>query len=129
MTKISAIILSFTILFQSFSLEIEDFNKFPTLIDHISCHLKSGDSFAEFIVMHYGSELNNHEKEHKEHKELPFKHQHLESHFQMALIVCVNNYSVNFNEVKLETNNFNYKEPTTNSFINNFFEPPQKLHS
>ena len=129
MTKISAIILSFTILFQSFSLEIEDFNKFPTLIDHISCHLKSGDSLAEFIVMHYGSELNNHEKEHKEHKELPFKHQHLESHFQMALIVCVNNYSVNFNEVKLETNNFNYKEPTTNLFINNFFEPPQKLHS
>jgi hypothetical protein len=129
MSKISAIIVSFTILFQSFSFDLDDINKIPALVDHISCHLKSGDSFAEFIAMHYGSEMNNHENNHKEHKELPFRHQSLESHFQMVLILCFHNYSVNFNEIKLETNNFNYKEPTTNLFINNFFEPPQKLHS
>ena len=43
----------------------------------MECHLKSGDSFKEFIAMHYGIESNIHEQEHKEHKELPFKHQHL----------------------------------------------------
>ena len=129
MTRILAIILSFTILFQSFILEIEDFNKFPTLIEHISSHLKNGDSLAEFIEMHYGSESNSHDKEHNEHKELPFKHQHLESHFQMVFILCVHNYPLSFNDIKIETNNFNYKEPITNLFINNFFQPPQKLHS
>lgn len=129
MSKILAIIVSITILFQSFGLEIEDLNKFPELVDHISCHLNSGDSFAEFIAMHYGSEVNNHELEHNEHKELPFKHQHVESHLQMAFIIYVYNDSINFNEIKLDTNNFTYKEPTTNLFINNFFQPPQKLHS
>ncbi|GGK49763.1 MULTISPECIES: hypothetical protein [Flavobacteriaceae] len=129
MTKISAIILSLTILFQSFNFDLEDLNNIPALADHISCHLDSGDSFVDFFEMHYGSESNNHEQEHKEHKELPFKHQHLESHFQMVYILCVQNYPFNFNEVKLETNNFTYKEPTTNLFINNLFQPPQKLHS
>jgi len=129
MTRISAIILSFTILFQSFNFDLEDFNKIPTLVEHITCHLKSGDSFTEFIAMHYGTESNNHEQDHKEHNELPFKHQHLESHFQMVFILCVQNYPVNFNEINLETNNFKYKEPSTNLFIDNFFQPPQKLHS
>ena len=129
MTKISAIILSFTILFQSFNFDIDDINRLPALVDHISCHLKSGDSFAEFIEKHYGSESNNHEQDHKDHNKLPFKHQHLESHFQMVFILCVHNYPINFNEINLESNNFTYKEPITNSFINNFFQPPQKLHS
>ena len=129
MLKISAVILSFTILFQSFSLEIEDFNNLPVLVDHIASHLNEGDSLAEFIALHYGSELNKHEQEHKEHKELPFKHHHLESHFQMVFILCVHNYPLPFSEIKIDTNNFEYKEPITKSFINNFFQPPQKLHS
>jgi hypothetical protein len=129
MTRFLAIILSFTILFQSFNFDLKDFNKIPTLVDHISCHLKEGDSILEFLSMHYGNESNIHEEEHKEHKELPFKQQHLESNFQIVFILNVQNYPLNFNEIKLETNNFTYKEPTTDLFINNFFQPPQKLHS
>ena len=129
MTKIFAIILTFAILFQSFSLEIEDFNKFPTLIDHISCHLKSGDSFADFITLHYGSDFNNHEQEHKEHKELPFKHQHADAHYHIVYIICNNNYAIKNSAVIDISKNFTYNEPSTNLYVNNFFQPPQRLHS
>lgn len=129
MTKIIAIILSFTILFQSFNFDFEDFNKIPDLVEHISSHLNNGDTFAEFIAMHYGIEVNSHEQDHKEHKELPFKQQYLDSHFQVVFILCAHNYPIKFSEIKLKTTNFTYKEPTTNLFINNFFQPPQKLHS
>ena len=49
MNKIAAFILSFIILFQSLSVDLQDFNKIPALLNHISCHLKSGDNLADFI--------------------------------------------------------------------------------
>lgn len=125
MTRISAIILSFTILFQSFSLEIDDFNKFPALVDHISSHLKSGDSFVEFIVMHYGSELTNHEQEHKEHKELPFKHHHTDTHYQIVYLICNNNFAIENSVLMNTSKNFTYKEPFTSLLTTTIFQPPK----
>ena len=47
--KLGAILLSFTILFQSFNFEINDVFKFSTLIDHLSSHIDEGDDVADFL--------------------------------------------------------------------------------
>jgi hypothetical protein len=125
MNKITVVILSFTILFQSFSFDLEDFNKIPTLVEHISCHLKNGDSFTDFIVMHYGSELANHEKDHKEHQELPFKHHHTDAHFHSVYIICSNNLEVLSTDFIGNQTNFTYKEPFTNPITSTIFQPPK----
>ncbi|UMB54692.1 hypothetical protein MKD41_04290 [Lutibacter sp. A64] len=125
MTRILAIILSFTILLQSFSFDLDDINKIPALVDHISCHLKSGDSFSEFIAMHYGGEVTNHEQDHKEHKELPFKHHHSDTHFQLIYLICNNNYAIE-NGILINTSeNFTYKEPYTSLLVTTIFQPPK----
>ncbi|WP_111707530.1 hypothetical protein [Lutibacter citreus] len=129
MYKIAAILLSFTILIQSFNFDLEDFNKMPSLVNHFVSHYEKGDSISDFITMHYGDKANYHEKEHKDHKELPFKHQHLDSHFQLAYIFYTNNLSVLNNELFSKKDIFSYKESLTNSISLSIFQPPQRLHS
>ena len=126
MHKISVIILSFTILIQSFNFELTDVNKISTLVDHITTHVETGDSFADFISMHYGSKLSTHKNEHKEHRELPFKHEHLEAHFQYVYTLISEDIFVSFEDITFKENKFVYNEPTSNSFVNNVFQPPQK---
>ncbi len=126
MHKISVVILSFSILFQSFSFDLDDFDMLPTLVDHIKCHLEIGDNFGDFITKHYGSELNNHKNEHKEHDKLPFKHEHLEVHSQLVYTLYPENDLVYFKEALLKKNKFLYKEPSSNLFVTTFFQPPQK---
>jgi len=124
--KISVVILSLTILLQSFSIDAADFNKISTLVDHITCHFESGDGFSDFISMHYGSTIKAHKNTHKEHKELPFKHEHLDAHFQLDYIFNDTNIAENFEENNFSDKNFSFKEPSTGSYINNLFQPPQK---
>jgi len=124
--KLTVIILSITILLQSFNFEVKDFNKIPTLLDHITCHFNTGDSFADFISMHYGSKVNMHKDVHKEHKELPFKQKHLETSFQYVYMIFLEGFSGSFKEIAFRKNNFAYNEPTSNLFINSIFQPPQK---
>ena len=126
MHKLTVIILSITILLQSFNFEVKDFNKIPTLLDHITCHFNTGDSFADFISMHYGSKVNMHKDVHKEHKELPFKQKHLETSFQYVYMIFLEGFSGSFKEIAFRKNNFAYNEPTSNLFINSIFQPPQK---
>jgi len=126
MHKILTVILSFTILFQSLDFKINDFNELPTLIDHIACHFETGDSFSDFISLHYGSLANKHKSEHKEHQKLPFKHQNSDAHFHLDYILFANNTEVNSSEITLEKRKFTYKEPSVNLFANRFFQPPQK---
>jgi len=125
MTKIAAIILSFTVLFQSFNFDLTDVQKIPTLVAHFSCHLEKGDNLSDFVSLHYGSSIEKHQEDHHEHKELPFKHQHIDSHFQLAFLIGTNSYPINHSDSKVETNNFNYKEPSSQLFENNFFQPPK----
>ena len=100
MNKIAAFILSFIILFQSLSVDLQDFNKIPALLNHISCHLKSGDNLADFIEMHYGN-------------------------FQVAFVVYFQQYPFKTIESIPEKNNFNYTEPLSSLVVNNFFQPPK----
>ena len=126
MSQIGAFILSFTILFQSFNFEIDDTYKLPTLINHISNHIDNDDNFADFIDLHYGNKSNSHQEKHKEHKNLPFKHQHLDSHVQLLFLINDFKFDVSHPVKGFSTKNFIYKEPSSNQFTNNFLQPPQK---
>ena len=126
MGKIGALIISFTILFQSFNFEFEDVNKFPVFFNHISSHIESGDSFSDFIDLHYGNKLKDHKDKHKEHKQLPFKHQHLDSCSQLVFVLNDLKFDINFSETGFVYKYFLYKESSTNKCIYSFFQPPQK---
>jgi len=92
MTKLFSIIFANLILFQSFNIGFDDFSKFNTLLEHASFHHENyGDSFFEFLAEHYGEEFKNHSNEHKEHEDLPFKHdqqtcQHIPTIFMLHTI-------------------------------------------
>ena len=85
-----------------------------------------GDSFFDFIEEHYGDASFQQENDHKEHKELPFKHSHqncLDIHSIFTLNTT--NFIVehpHFIEIPL---NFFYKE--SNSFFEKYsvFQPPK----
>jgi hypothetical protein len=126
MSKIGAFMISFTILFQSFNFEIGDMYKLPTFINHISSHIENGDNFADFIDLHYGNKTNSHQEKHKEHKDLPFKHQHSNAHVQLLFVLSNIKINVSIPEISFNIKNFSYKEPYSNQYTHNFFQPPQK---
>lgn len=126
MAKLGVFILSFTMLFQSFNFEVGDMYGIPTFINHVSEHVKSGDNFADFIDLHYGNKTTSHQDKHKEHKDLPFKHQHTDTHVQLLFVLNNLKFDVSVAEIGYITENFSYNEPTSNQYINNFFQPPQK---
>ena len=125
MYKISSVILSFTMLFQSFNLDLDDFKMLPVFVDHVKCHLKMGDNFGDFISLHYGEEMGKHKEEHKEHDKLPFKHGHLEAHSQLVYTLHSENDILCLKETYLKKNKFSYIETSSNLFVTNFFQPPQ----
>lgn len=130
MTKISSIILSFIILFQSVKLDLCDFNKLNNFVADVNCHLQSGESFAEFIADHYSEIVGSHVHkgelhEHEEHGELPFKHQHAEHQIQLVYVFFSNEYASYYEDIISNINNVVYKEPSTNLFSDSFFQPPR----
>ena len=126
MNKILIFILSFTILIQSFNFQLEDITKVPTLVNHIADHFESGDSFMDFISMHYGSQFETHKSKHKEHQKLPLKQYLLHLHLQVYISVCTNNLLTNsFKEIHLKKKIFNYTEPFSSLFSTEIFQPPK----
>ncbi len=124
MNKIAVYIVSMSILLQSFNFVPADFGKLTTLLTHLTSHIESGDSVISFVELHYGSLAENHRSEHKEHQELPFNHEQFDGHIQLSLIVGTN-LAVNLEENNYRKNIFSYREPSTNLYINSFFQPPQ----
>ncbi|WP_456421101.1 hypothetical protein [Lutibacter sp.] len=126
MNKILVFILSFTILIQSFNFQLEDITKMPTLINHIADHFEAGDSFMDFISMHYGSQYEIHKTKHKEHQKLPLKQYLLHLHLQVYISVYTKNLLVSsFKEIHLRKKIFNYTEPSSSSFPTEIFQPPK----
>jgi len=128
--KLASLILSVIILFQSLNFEITDINKISNFINDINCHMQEGESFAEFIADHYKDQSDSHEHkgelhEHEDHGELPFKHQHLDSHIQLVFVFFSNDFETNFEEKITSNNNFNYREPSSNLFTDSPFQPPR----
>ncbi|AMC10047.1 hypothetical protein Lupro_01700 [Lutibacter profundi] len=126
MNKTIVFILSFTILIQSFNFQLEDITKMPALVHHIADHFKSGDTFMDFISMHYGSQFETHKNKHKEHQNLPLKKYLLDLHFQVYISVAIKNLVLNsFEEIYLEKKICNYTEPFSSSFSTEIFQPPK----
>lgn len=128
--KSISFILAFVVLFQSFNFEITDINKLSNFINDINCHVQDGESFADFIADHYKNDSESHEHkgvqhEHDDHGELPFKHQHMDSHVQLVFVFFSNEFNSNYEELNDSVDNFNYTEPTSDLFLNSLFQPPR----
>lgn len=128
--KLSSFILSFVVLFQSFNFDLGDLQKLPNFINDVSCHINDGESFSDFIGHHYlnsdSHEHNNEDShEHEKHGELPFKHQHSDSHFQLMYVFLTNEIKINGENLIVSNNNFFYNEPSTNLGLNSIFQPPK----
>ena len=125
MFKSLAVIVSISILFQSFPLQLGDFYKLPDLVNHISQHIEKNDSLTDFIAMHYGCELKNHNNEHKEHQKLPFKHINFDSHIQLVIIPSFIENSDSQLENSFKKPSYHYSEPLAHLVSNYIFQPPR----
>ena len=128
--KVTSFILSLIVLIQSFNFDLDDFNKVPNFIKDINCHIQAGENFTDFIADHYGEFEESHEHkgnfhEHEEHGELPFKHQHADTHFQLVFILVSTSFTSENKDFITKNNNFCYKESFSNLSINSFLQPPR----
>jgi len=125
MIKFFAMLLSSIVLIQSVHFDVNDIAKIPNLLDHVVYHIGYGENISDFMNQHYGSLRDVHKEKHDSHKNLPFKHQHVESHFQMVYIVSEVIVEFNIKEDQIQSNNFTYCEPISNLFSHSFFQPPK----
>lgn len=126
MYKTIAILLSNLILLQSLNIGLEDFSKIKVLVKHAQYHQETyGDSFIDFLVEHYGNDKYV-AKNHKEHKDLPFKqdslnHNHLPSVFTLNTTVFELKRNI---AVRVQQNYF-YKESYSLFEKPSVFQPPK----
>ena len=115
MQKIVAFVFSVLVLFQSINLGVEDFSRINVLLEHAQFHQETyGDSFSQFLAEHYGETIINHDNEHEEHENLPFKHQHQScTHTTSAFLMETNNFEFTYNSFVEIPFNFFYKESTS----------------
>lgn len=127
MSKLLAILYAHLILFQSFNISFEDVSKLNALIEHASYHYKTyGDSFLDFLSEHYGDEAVSHNSEHKEHKNLPFKHNHQTCiHANATFTLHTLNFDLNYQPFIEIPFNFFYKESISLFEKPSVFQPPK----
>lgn len=127
MSKIIAILYASLMLFQSLNISFEDVSKFSALFEHASYHEETyGDSFLDFLAEHYGLGSEDYSKDHSEHKDLPFKHDHktcchVNTSFIIQNIDFVASYT-SFVEIPFV---FFYKESTSLFEKSPVFQPPK----
>ena len=127
MTKLLALTYSFLILIQSFNINLENFSKFNALIDHAQFHKEMyGDTFFDFLAEHYGEARDNHENDHKEHKDLPFKdNHHMCTHINLSFVSPNISFKIGSEEFIEIPFNFVYKESFTSFEKPSIFQPPK----
>ena len=115
------------ILIQSFNINLEDISKFSALLEHASFHKEMyGDTFFDFLAEHYGEAKDNHENNHKEHKDLPFKDSHhIFSHINTSFINIANTFDFNYTEFIEIPFNFFYKDTFSSFEKSSVFQPPK----
>ena len=127
MRTLFSILFANLILFQSFNIGFDDISKFSTLLDHASFHQEQyGDSFFEFLAEHYGEEFVNHSSEHKEHQDLPFKHDQQTCHNSTTILMPQSN-AIELKEYLFGESNktFFYKESYSLFEKPSVFQPPR----
>lgn len=127
MTKLFSIIFASLILFQSFNIGFDDISKLNTLLEHAYFHEEQyGDSFFEFLAGHYGDDFKSHSNEHKEHENLPFKHDHQTCQHTPSTFM-INSITIELKEyVFVEASKtFFYKESYSLVEKHSVFQPPK----
>lgn len=127
MTKLFAILFSILILVQSSNIGFEDISKLNVLLEHAQYHQETyGDSFFEFLTEHYGEDMLQHQNDHEEHEELPFKHKqdctHIAFDFTANAQFCLHNTNPILIRIPL---NFFYKESSSLFEKPSVFQPPK----
>lgn len=127
MSKLVAFTYSFLILIQSFNIGLDDLSKFSSLLDHAEYHKEMyGDSFFQFLAEHYGDAQDDHENDHEEHQDLPFKDSHqLCSHVSTPFISPTIAYEFGHHEFLLIPFNFFYSDSHTTFEKPSIFQPPK----
>lgn len=128
MVKILSILFANLILFQSFNLGHDDIMKIDDLLEHATYHQETyGDTFLEFLAEHYTENSINHEDDHQEHDNLPFKHDSQNCHH------TISSFTLTFNHFELKPNqdikhksHFFYQD--LYAFLNkpSVFQPPRQ---
>ena len=127
MIKYIALILSNLILLQSLNVHLESFSKLDVLLEHAQYHQeKYNDGFFDFLIEHYvDNELANNGN-HKDHKDLPFKHDsinhnHLPSDFTLntQLYVLKKDIIVHNQQNYFHKEHYSFFEKTS------IFQPPK----
>jgi len=126
MQKLFAISYVVLILFQSLNFGFEDISKFKTLIEHVQYHKEMyGDSLIEFLAEHYGEAQENHQNDHKEHKNLPFKDHHMCTHINMPFINNDTSFDLSYLDFVEIPFNFFYRDCFTSCEKPSVFQPPK----
>ncbi|AOW21399.1 hypothetical protein [Urechidicola croceus] len=126
MTKLISILFSSLILVQSFNISFEDLSKLNVLLEHADYHQETyGDSFFEFLSEHYGDEIAQHQNDHKEHEDLPFKHKHQTcAHVNTAFTFNKIYFEIGSQPILTIPSNFFYKESSSSFEKPSVFHPP-----
>ncbi len=127
MSKYLAIFYATLILFQSLNMSFEDVSKISALFEHASFHQETyGDSFFDFLSEHYGKASVQHENEHSDHDDLPFKHNHQTCvHANASFTFQATDFTIDYQLFIEIPFNFFYKE-STSLFEKPFvFQPPK----
>lgn len=127
MQKLFAISFSFLMLIQSFNVGAEDISKISVLFEHAQFHQETyGDSFIQFLAEHYGETVDDHENDHEEHQDLPFKHQHQScSHLNIDFMIQTHTFELGYESFTEIPFNFFYKESTSLFEKPSIFQPPK----
>ena len=128
MMKFFSLILSSLILVQSLNISFEDISKLNVLLEHAEFHQqKYGDSFFEFLSEHYGEKTSDISNKHKEHKDLPFKHDS-NTHNNLNWTIVLNGLFIELKNTAILTAskaNFFYKESISIFEKQSVFQPPK----
>ena len=127
MSKLLAIFYATLILFQSLNTSFEDVSKLSALFEHASFHQETyGDSFFDFLSEHYGEASVQHEYQHSDHDDLPFKHNHQSCvHANLTFTLQATNFTLDYPPFIEIPCNFHYKESTSLFEKPSIFQPPK----
>jgi len=123
------LIAQFLLVIMAFSslIDLHDLSKMAMLFNHYQEHIANGKTtLSEFIDLHYGSQAEQHDKEHG-HRSLPFKsHESASTHHITAFFDL---------HLQLESGEVFASDPSqshypfhfTPGYISSIFQPPKQL--
>lgn len=122
--KLTAFILSITMLIQGMSITYNDILNLDEFIEHAKFHQEHhGDNFFEFLSKHYGELKEQHSEEHQEeqseHEQLPFQNE-----FRCCL--DFSRIASNFTEINFDFTSF-FIEKKSVFHYQNIYTSPDKL--